>query len=89
MLVSQAKNGPLVLFVDDLHLLDTTSATFVCQLVDADLVFLVSTVRSDAPLPSGLDALWIAPLSGASISRTSIGLQSTLCCTSCCAARSR
>ena len=49
---------PLVLFVDDLHLLDTTSATFVCQLVDADLVFLVSTVRSEATLPPGLDALW-------------------------------
>ena len=58
VLVAQAKNGPLVLFVDDLHLLDTTSATFVCQLVDADLVFLVSTVRSEATLPPGLDALW-------------------------------
>ena len=44
--------------MDDLHLLDTTSATFVCQLVDADLVFLVSTVRSEATLPPGLDALW-------------------------------
>ncbi len=58
VLRAQALNGPLVLFVDDLPLLDTTSATFVGQLVDADLVFLVATVRSDAPLPPGLDALW-------------------------------
>ena len=58
VLLAQARNGPLVLFVDDLHLLDTTSATFVGQLVDADLVFLVATVRSEATLPPGLDALW-------------------------------
>ncbi len=58
VLLAQARNGPLVLFVDDLPLLDTTSATFVSQLVDADLVFLVSTVRSEATLAPGLDALW-------------------------------
>jgi DNA-binding CsgD family transcriptional regulator len=58
VLTAQATNGPLVLFVDDLQLLDTTSATFVGQLVDADLVFLVATVRADEPLPPGLDALW-------------------------------
>jgi len=58
VLLDQARNGPLVLFIDDLPLLDTTSATFVCQLVDADLVFLVSTVRSEATMPPGLDALW-------------------------------
>src|SRR5262245_41757850 len=45
VLVEQAANGPLVLFVDDLHLLDSASATLVGQLVDADLVFLVATVR--------------------------------------------
>jgi DNA-binding CsgD family transcriptional regulator len=58
VLLDQARNGPLVLFVDDLQLLDTTSATFICQLVDADLVFLVATVRSGATLPPGVDALW-------------------------------
>ena len=58
VLQEQARNGPLVLFVDDLHLLDTTSATLVGQLVDADLVFLVATVRGEATLPPGLDALW-------------------------------
>ena len=35
-----------VLFVDDLHLLDNTSATLLGQLVDADLLFLVATVRT-------------------------------------------
>ena len=37
VLREQATGGPLVLFVDDLHLLDATSATLVGQLVDADL----------------------------------------------------
>ena len=58
VLEDQTPAGPLVLFVDDLHLLDATSATLVSQLVDADLVFLVATVRSDAPLPAGVEALW-------------------------------
>ena len=46
---TRPSNGPLVLFVDDLHLLDGTSATLVGQLVDADLVFLVATVRTTEP----------------------------------------
>ena len=58
VLEDQTPAGPLVLFVDDLHLLDATSATLVSQLVDADLVFLVATVRSEAPLPAGVEALW-------------------------------
>ena len=58
VLLAQAANGPLVLFVDDLHLMDATSATFVEQLVDADLVFLVATVRAAVGLAPGLDALW-------------------------------
>ena len=58
VLLRQATNGPLVLFVDDLHLLDPTSATLVGQLVDADLVFLVATVRTGEVLPPGMDSLW-------------------------------
>ncbi len=53
-----ANDGPLVLFVDDLHLLDGTSAALVAQLVDADLVFLVATVRTPEPVPPGLESLW-------------------------------
>jgi DNA-binding CsgD family transcriptional regulator len=58
VLLEQGRNGPLVLFVDDFHLLDVTSASFVGQLLDADLLFLVATVRSGAALPAGFDAVW-------------------------------
>ena len=58
VLEDQGGRGPLVLFVDDLHLLDATSATLVCQLVDADLLFLVATVRSGELLPPGVESLW-------------------------------
>ena len=58
VLLDQANEGPMVLFVDDLHLLDTTSATLVSQLVDADLVFLVATVRTGEPVPAGVESLW-------------------------------
>jgi DNA-binding CsgD family transcriptional regulator len=58
VLLERATDGPMVLFVDDLHLLDTTSATLVCQLVDADLVFLVAAVRTAEPLPAGVESLW-------------------------------
>jgi DNA-binding CsgD family transcriptional regulator/tetratricopeptide (TPR) repeat protein len=57
VLREEAAAGPLVLFVDDLHWLDATSATLVAQLVDADLVFLVGTVRTDAPVSRELTAL--------------------------------
>jgi replication-associated recombination protein RarA len=59
VLRDQAANGPLVLFVDDLHLLDGASATLVGQLVDADLIFLVATVRANMSVPAGLDSLWL------------------------------
>ena len=58
VLREQATGGPLVLFVDDLHLLDETSATLVGQLVDADLLFLLGTVRDGASLPAGIASLW-------------------------------
>ncbi|MBV9952382.1 MAG: AAA family ATPase, partial [Acidimicrobiia bacterium] len=56
--VLEDNDEPLVLFVDDLQLLDPTSATLLAQLVDADLVFLVGTVRAGEPLPRVLDGLW-------------------------------
>jgi DNA-binding CsgD family transcriptional regulator len=58
VLHEQSAQGPLVLFVDDLPLLDGTSATLVSQLVDADLLFLVATVRTGSPVPPALDSLW-------------------------------
>jgi DNA-binding CsgD family transcriptional regulator/tetratricopeptide (TPR) repeat protein len=58
VLLADATNGPLVLFVDDLHALDQASAALIAQLVDADLVFLVATVRTSEPVPAGLESLW-------------------------------
>jgi ATP/maltotriose-dependent transcriptional regulator MalT len=58
LLREQATYGPLVLFVDDLHLLDDTSATLLGQLVDADLVFLVATVRTPESVSPALESLW-------------------------------
>lgn len=58
MLQEQETSGPLVLFVDDLHLLDISSATLVGQLVDGGLVFLVATVRANVAVPADLDSLW-------------------------------
>jgi len=58
VLLAQESNGPMVLFVDDLHLIDVTSATLLGQLVDAGLVFLVGTVRADEPVAADLAALW-------------------------------
>jgi DNA-binding CsgD family transcriptional regulator len=58
LLDEQMTDGPLVLFVDDLHLLDVTSATLVSQLADAGLIFLLATVRASTDVPAAVDALW-------------------------------
>jgi DNA-binding NarL/FixJ family response regulator len=58
VLLEQGQHGRMVLFVDDMHLLDDTSAAFIGQLLDADLLFLVGTVRDGEALSSGLDAVW-------------------------------
>jgi DNA-binding CsgD family transcriptional regulator len=43
------EGGRLVLFVDDMHLLDATSAVLIGQLIDRGPVFLIGTVNSDQP----------------------------------------
>ena len=48
-----------VLFIDDVHLLDPTSAVLVGSLVEAGHVFLIATVRSGAMVPdvvAGIDS---------------------------------
>ena len=50
--------APLVLLVDDLHVLDRTSLMLLTQLMDAGAVFLVGTVRTGEPVPDTLAALW-------------------------------
>ena len=51
VLVEQSTTRPVVLFVDDFHLLDATSATLIGQLLDADLLFLLATVRAGEVQP--------------------------------------
>ncbi|MFF4656448.1 LuxR C-terminal-related transcriptional regulator [Streptomyces sp. NPDC001381] len=46
------RKGRLVLLVDDLHLLDSTSVMLLRQLMDSGNVFLLGTVRSGEPLSS-------------------------------------
>ncbi len=58
VLLEQGEQGRLVLFVDDLQLLDATSAALIGQLLDADLLFLLATVRAGTTLQAGLDAAW-------------------------------
>ena len=85
-----ANDGPLVLFVDDLHLLDGTSAALVAQLVDADLVFLVATVRTPEPAcRRGSSRCGTERGFAASTCSTSTGRRSTRSSTSCSADRSR
>jgi len=57
-LVRAAGGRPLVLAVDDAHLLDDASAALVHQLVAAADVFLVATFRAHAPAPDAVRALW-------------------------------
>jgi DNA-binding CsgD family transcriptional regulator len=49
---------PLVLWVDDAHLLDPASATLVLQLVAGGRAFLLVTVRTGEPAPDAVTALW-------------------------------
>jgi DNA-binding CsgD family transcriptional regulator len=67
---------PLVLLVDDAHLLDDASATLVHQLAATRSAFVVATVRAQEPAPDPVVALWkdelaaridVPPLAPASI----------------------
>ena len=50
--------GPAVILIDDLHLVDSTSAALLAQLVDTGLMFLVGTVRTGEQMPPALATLW-------------------------------
>lgn len=71
-------SGPLLLVVDDAHLLDNASATVVQQLAAPDRAFVVLTTRAGLPVPEPLLALWkdaiverldLAPLTAADVDR--------------------
>ncbi|MCU1358131.1 MAG: HTH-type transcriptional regulator malT [Acidimicrobiales bacterium] len=57
-LESRLGGKPLILSVDDVHLLDVTSATLVSQLLAAGLAFLIGTIREGEPVPDAVSALW-------------------------------
>lgn len=57
-LVERAGGRRLVLLVDDAHLLDDASATLVHQLAASRAAFVLATVRTGAPAPDAVVALW-------------------------------
>lgn len=57
-LTARAQGRPLVLLVDDMHLLDAVSATVIDQLVRSRRARLVGTARSRARLPDAVLSLW-------------------------------
>jgi DNA-binding CsgD family transcriptional regulator len=54
----RAGDSPFVLLVDDLHLLDVTSAVLLGQMLDAGVVFLLGTVRDGEPLSADVARWW-------------------------------
>ncbi|MFT3863741.1 MAG: LuxR C-terminal-related transcriptional regulator [Solirubrobacterales bacterium] len=58
LLADRAEGRPLMLAVDDAHLLDPGSAALVHHLVGGGAATLVATVRSGEPCPDAIVALW-------------------------------
>jgi DNA-binding CsgD family transcriptional regulator len=58
LLAERSRGRPLVLGVDDAHLLDDASAALVHQLVVRGLAVVVATVRTGEPVPDPVIALW-------------------------------
>ncbi|MFB9895268.1 helix-turn-helix transcriptional regulator [Planobispora takensis] len=54
---SASRSSPMVVFIDDLHLLDATSAVLLRQLMDTDAIFLIASVRSGEPPSTAVAAL--------------------------------
>ena len=57
-IVALGGGHPLVLLVDDAHLLDDASATLIHQLVSSRSAFVIATVRTEEPAPDPIVALW-------------------------------
>jgi DNA-binding CsgD family transcriptional regulator len=58
LLAERGRERPLVLWVDDAHLLDDASAALVHQLALGGLVVVLATVRTGEPAPDSVTALW-------------------------------
>ncbi len=57
-LQSLGGEGRLVLLVDDAHVLDTSSAVLLTQLIDAGAVFVVATIRDGEAVPDAVAGWW-------------------------------
>lgn len=57
-IISRGGEEPVVLFVDDAHLLDDASAVLTQQLVASGSVFVLATVRSGVRAPDPIIAMW-------------------------------
>ncbi|CAM2926270.1 hypothetical protein BST27_20515 [Mycobacterium intermedium] len=57
-LAEGANGAPLLLLVDDAHLLDDLSALLLHQLVMQDVASVIATIRSGEPTPDAVRALW-------------------------------
>ena len=57
-LEERAGGHPLLLLVDDAHLLDDVSAALIHQLVDTRSAFVLATIRSGEPAPDPVMSLW-------------------------------
>ena len=55
---SSAAGRPLMLLIDDAHLLDEASAGLVHSMAASGSAFVVATLRSGAPRPAALTAIW-------------------------------
>jgi DNA-binding NarL/FixJ family response regulator len=53
-----AKDAPLLVLVDDAHLLDDLSALIVHQLVLQNVASVIATIRTGEPTPDAVRALW-------------------------------
>ena len=57
-LVERAAGHPLIVGVDDAHLLDPASAALVLHLAATGVATVVATVRTGEPAPDAITALW-------------------------------
>jgi DNA-binding NarL/FixJ family response regulator len=57
-LTAGTAGAPVLVFVDDAHLLDDLSALIVHQLVLQDVAGVLATVRAGEPAPDAVTALW-------------------------------
>ena len=57
-LTEDTNGAPLLVLVDDAHLLDDLSALIVHQLVLQDVASVIATIRTGEPTPDAVTALW-------------------------------